>query len=59
MKCQLVVDIRTEVSVCTKPMANLLKLKPKANKMMTVVAINRVKQKSLKSIRIVMVKVMD
>ncbi len=29
MECQLVIDTRAEVSVCTKPMTDLLKLKPK------------------------------
>jgi len=40
-------------------MVNLLKLKPKSNKMITVVAIDRIKQESLGSAGIVMVKVMD
>ena len=56
---QLVVGIRIEVSVYTKSMADLLKLKSKPDKIMTVVAINGVKQKSLKSIGIVMIKVID
>src|SRR6266498_3746952 len=42
-ECQLVIDTRAEVSVCTKPMADLLKLKPK----------------SLGSAGLVTVKVMD
>ncbi len=58
-ECQLVINIRAEVSVCSKPMVNLLKLKPKPDKTMTVIAIDRVKQKSLESIRLVTVKVMD
>jgi len=40
-------------------MADLLKLKLKADKTMTVVAIDGVKQKSLRSVGIVTVKVMD
>ncbi len=58
-ECQLVVDTGVEVLVCTKPMANLLKLKLKADKTMTVVAIDGVKQKSLRSARMVTVKVID
>ncbi len=40
-------------------MADLLKLKPKPDKTMTVVAIDRIKQKSLGSTGLVTVKVMD
>ncbi len=40
-------------------MADLLKLKPKSDKIMIVVAINGVKQKSLRSAGVVMVKIMD
>ncbi len=58
-ECQLVVDTRAEVSVCTKLMADLLKLKPKADKTMTVVAIDGVKQKSLGSAGMVTVKIID
>ncbi len=58
-ECQLVVDTRAEVSVYTKPMANLLKLKPKLDKIMTVIAIDEIKQKSLRSIKVVTVKVID
>ncbi len=58
-KCQLVIDTGAEVSVCTKPMADLLKLKPKPDKTMTVVAIDSIKQKSLESAGLVIVKVMD
>jgi len=58
-ECQLVVNTGVEVSVCTKPMADLLKLKPKPDKTMTVVAINEIKQKSLRSADLVIVKVMD
>ncbi len=48
-----------EVFIYTKPIVNLLKLKPKPDKIMTVVTIDRVKQKSLESTGIVTVKVMD
>ncbi len=58
-ECQLVIDIGAEVSVCTKLMADLLKLKPKPDKIMTVVAINGIKQKSLRSAGLVTVKVMN
>src|SRR6266540_254546 len=58
-ECQLVIDTGAEVSVCTKPMADLLKLKPKPDKTMTVVAIDGIKQKSLESAGLVTVKVMD
>ena len=58
-ECQLVIDTGVEVSVCTKPMADLLKLKPKPDKTMTVIAIDGVKQKFLRNVRIVTVKVMD
>ena len=58
-ECQLVIDTRAEVLVCTKPMADLLKLKPKSDKIMTVVAIDGIKQKSLGSAGLVIVKVMD
>ncbi len=51
--------MRAEVSVCTKSMVNLLKLKLKPDKTMTVIAIDRVKWKSLGSAEIVTVKVMD
>ena len=40
-------------------MVDLLKLKPKTDETIMVVAIDRVKQKSLRSIRIVTVKVMN
>ncbi len=40
-------------------MVDLLKLKPKADKIMKVVAIDRIKQKSLRSARMVTVKVID
>src|SRR6266540_2846496 len=43
---QLVVDTGAEVSVCTKPMVDLLKLKLKLDKTMTVVAIDSVDSKS-------------
>src|SRR6266511_1721594 len=58
-ECQLVIDTGAEVSVCTKPMADLLKLKLKPDKIMTFVAIDSIKQKSLGSAGLVMVKVMD
>jgi len=48
-----------EVLVCTKLMADLLKLKLKPDKTMIVVAIDRIKQKSLRSVGLVTVKVMD
>ncbi len=59
IECQLVVDTGAEVSVCTKPMIELLKLKLKVNKTMIVITINGVKQKSLGSIEIVTVKVIN
>ena len=40
-------------------MADLLKLKPKPDKTMTIVAIDRIKQKSLESAGLVTVKVID
>jgi len=40
-------------------MMDLLKLKPKVDKTMTVVAIDRIKQKSFESVKIVIIKVMD
>ncbi len=43
IECQLVVDTGAEVSVCTKPMADLLKLKLKLDKTMIVVVIDEVK----------------
>src|SRR6266542_2266649 len=58
-ECQLVIDTEAEVSVCTKLMADLLKLKPKPDKTMTVVAIDGIKQQSLGSAGLVTVKVMD
>jgi len=58
-ECQLVVDTGAEVSVCTKPMADLLKLKPKLDKTIIVVTIDRVKQKSFRSAGLVTVKVMN
>src|SRR6266498_823721 len=58
-ECQLVIDTGAEVSVCTKSMADLLKLKPKPDKTMTVVAIDGIKQKSLGSAGLVTIKVMD
>src|SRR6266498_1851926 len=58
-ECQIVVDTGAEVSVCTKPMADLLKLKLRPDKTMTVMAIDRIKQKSLKNAGLVIVKVMD
>ncbi len=58
-KCQLVIDTRAEVLVCIKLMADLLKLKPKPDKTITVVAIDGIKQKSLGNAGLVTVKVMD
>ena len=58
-ECQLVIDMGAEVFIYTKPIVNLLKLKPKPDKIMTVVTIDRVKQKSLESAGLVIVKVMD
>ncbi len=58
-ECQLVVDTRAEVSVYTKSMADLLKLKLKPDKTMTVMAIDGIKQKSLGSADLVTVKIMD
>src|SRR6266542_2310178 len=58
-ECQLVIDTGAEVSVCTKLMAGLLKLKLKLDKTMTVIAIDGIKQKSLRSVDLVTVKVMD
>ncbi len=58
-ECQLVIDTGAEVSVYTKLMADLLKLKPKPDKTMTIVAIDRIKQKSLESAGLVTVKVID
>ncbi len=58
-ECQLVIDTGAEVSVCTKPMADLLKLKPKSDKTMIVVAIDSIKQKSLRSAGLVTIKVID
>src|SRR6266540_5535019 len=58
-ECQLVIDTGAEVSVCTKLIADLLKLKLKPDKTMTVVAIDGIKQKSLGSAGLVMVKVID
>src|SRR6266542_6363549 len=58
-ECQLVINTGAEVSVCIKPMADLLKLKPKPDKTMTVVVIDGIKQKSLGSAGLVIVKVMD
>ena len=40
-------------------MADLLKLKPKSDKTMTVIAINRIKQKLLGNAGLVTVKIMD
>jgi len=40
-------------------MADLLKLKPKSDKTMTVVVINGIKQKFLRSAGLVTVKIMD
>jgi len=54
-----VVDTGAEVSVYTKPMADLLKLKLKSDKTMTVVAIDEIKQKSLESAGLVIVKIMN
>ncbi len=59
MECQLVIDTEAEISVYTKPMADLLKLKLKPDKTMIVVAIDGIKQKSLGSTGLVTVKVMD
>ncbi len=59
MECQLVIDTGVEISVCTKPMADLLKLKSKPDKTMTVFVINGIKQKSLESASLVIVKVID
>ncbi len=58
-ECQLVIDTGAEVSVCTKSIADLLKLKPKPDKTMIVVAIDGIKQKSFGSAGLVTVKVMD
>ncbi len=58
-ECQLVVNTGAKVSVYTKPMADLLKLKLKPDKTMTVIAINSIKQKSFRSAGLVIVKVMD
>ncbi len=58
-ECQLVVDTEAEVSVCTKLIADLLNLKLKPDKTMTVVAIDGIKQKSLRSAGLVIVKIMD
>jgi len=58
-ECQLVVDTRAKVSVYIKPMADLLKLKLKLDKTMTVVAIDGIKQKSLGSVGLVTVKIID
>jgi len=58
-ECQLVINTGAEVSVCIKLMANLLKLKLKPDKTMTVVAIDGIKQKSLGSAGLITVKVMD
>ena len=55
----MVVDTGAEVSVCTKPMADLLNLKPKPDKTMTVVAIDGIKQKYLGSAGLITVKVID
>ncbi len=52
-------DIEAKVSVYIKFMVNLLKLKPKADETITIVAIDRIKQKSLRSTRLVTVKVID
>ncbi len=52
-------NIDAEVSVYTKLIADLLKLKLKANKTIIVIAIDEVKQKSLRSAEIVIVKIMD
>ncbi len=59
IKYQLVIDTGAEVSVYTKLMADLLKLKLKANKTMIIVTIDRIKQKSFRSIEIVTVKVIN
>ncbi len=40
-------------------MADLLKLKPKLNKTIIVIAIDRIKQKSFENASLVTVKVMD
>ncbi len=58
-ECQLVIDTEAEVSVCIKSMADLLKLKLKPDKTMTVIAIDGIKQKSFRSAELVTVKVMD
>ncbi len=58
-ECQLVINTGAEVLVCTKLMANLLKLKLKSDKTMTVIAIDGIKQKSLRSAGLVTVKVID
>ena len=52
-------DTGAEVSICTKSMADLLKLKPKSDKTMTVVTIDGIKQKSLGSAGLIIVKVID
>ena len=52
-------DTKAKVSVCIKLIVNLLKLKPKADKTMTVIEIDGIKQKSLRSAKIVTIKVMN
>ncbi len=42
-----------------KPMIDLLKLKPKVDKIITAITINRIKQKLLKSTRMIIVKMID
>jgi len=52
-------DTDAEVSVCIKSMVDLLKLKLKADKIMIVLAIDKVKQKSLESAEIIIIKVIN
>src|SRR6266540_171432 len=58
-ECQLVIDTGAEISVYTKHMEDILKLKIKPDKTMTVITIDDIKQKSLGSAGLVMVKVID
>ncbi len=53
------INIGVEVFVYIKLIVNLLKLKLKLDKIMIVVAIDKVKQKSFRSARMVTIKVMD
>ncbi len=42
-ECQLVINISVKISVCTKLMIDLLKLKLKSDKTITVIIIDRIK----------------